>query len=445
MYKIRRTYSMIRKLKEKRMDSIIESHEAEARLLFLTGQSIASGCSAANVNLYLNAGPSGLALRQLINTTIPEVGATLMMLIASRQQDDDESVRVAKTLQRYGARIDQPDSGRNGSTPLIVAADFGKACFLQWLVDHGARIDARNRMSPTLPIYLSCQNNHPECAAILAGAAITQNKVHTLNAKSMYGNTPGMQAMERGLVECMGVLAMGGADLRQVFAMYWVPPSYDSEENAPTTDPDPLIEPQWSLSQALLSFTSLQCANCQTISSTDLNRCSRCHMAHYCSRECQKQNWKMHKHCCKRLRRGQDMVNTDPDALPMPESEPFGFNLRFEGDDYKSKNADDPDGSSDPDRPVWEYNAGSRGFADWRRYPVRIEESIESLLQLGSERYMYRPGNVDAEGFYEQRRSLRAPPNVATNYIYFCDMLERDYYSGSVRAVRRNGSREPTE
>lgn len=410
----------------------------EAQLLFSIGQSIASGCSAESVNLFLNAGPAGFALRQLINETMPHANSTLIMAIASRETDDEESIRIAELLKRYGARIDQPDS-YIGSTPLVVAADFGKPCFLQWLVDQGARIDKRNRISPTLPIYLSCQNNHPQCVAILAKAAIEQNMVHTLNAKSKLGNSPGLQVMERGYVECMGALAMGGADLRQVFALYWVPPGHVSELNAPIVDPDPALLPNWSLFQTLLSFSSLQCAHCQNIS-TDLNCCSRCHMAHYCSRECQKKNWTMHKHCCKKLRAGQDMVNTDARALPVPESEPFGFDLRFEGDDFRALY---PENTAD--RPTWEYNAGSRGTADWRRYPARIEESIESLLELGSPSYMYRPGNIEAEGFHEETRSPNPPPTVSTNYIYFWDMLERDYYSGSIRAVRRNGSRKPPQ
>lgn len=53
------------------------------------------------------------------------------------------------------------------------------------------------------------------------------------------------------------------------------------------------------------------------------------------------------------------------------------------------------------------------------------------------------------DGFYDERQSLRSPRNVSTNYIYtrgiakecFSDMPREGllHYSGSVRAVRRDG------
>ena len=122
--------------------------------------------------------------------------------------------------------------------------------------------------------------------------------------------------------------------------------------------------------------------------------------------------------------------------LPPPKNEQFGFDIPFAGDDFKSKH-------DESERPVWEYNAGTRGKELLRRYPAYIEESFESMPDIGGPRFMYKPGDHDAEGKYEPERSPRAPPGIATNYVYFCDMLEREYYTGAIRAVRRNGSREP--
>ncbi|XP_006812516.1 prolyl hydroxylase EGLN3-like [Saccoglossus kowalevskii] len=42
--------------------------------------------------------------------------------------------------------------------------------------------------------------------------------------------------------------------------------------------------------------TESRCAVCEKIE--DLKRCSRCHVVHYCSREHQKQHWKVHKTSC---------------------------------------------------------------------------------------------------------------------------------------------------
>ena len=425
-------------------EDIEEDIEEEIRRGFqFTGKSIASGCSASVVESLLG-GRTFLAgkLRERINDTIQPPGGTLLMLVAARRGDEDESVRVAQVLQKYGADVNQPSTDELGSSPLAFAAADGKWKYLQWLVRQGAKIDHRLRTSPSLPIYLASQNNHPECVAILGRAAVEQGKEWTMNELSMHGFSPIYRAFQRGFVEVVGALTMCGADLRQGFALYWAPSDYPVDVGAPEFDPSSDMQPHYSLMQAMLSFTTLQCAHCQNIS-TELNCCSRCHMAHYCSKECQKANWKIHKHCCKRLRKGQDMVYGEEDEprplpLPSPKNEPFGFDIPFAGDDFKSE-------ENDPDRPVWEYNAGTRGEADWRRYPAYIEESLESMLIIGGPRFMYKPGEQDAEGKYERDRSPTAHPGVATNYVYFCDMLEREYYTGAIRAVRRNGSREPLD
>jgi hypothetical protein len=360
---------------------------------------------------------------------------TLLMLVAARPGDDDEDVRIAEVLQRHGADVNW--TAAIGSTPLVFAADRGKAKFLRWLVQQGARIDQSLRTSPSPPIYMSCQSNQPECVAILGRAALEQGKEWTLDARSRDGFNPAYISFMRAFVECLGALSMCGADLRRAFSLYWCPADHPPKETAPEFDPSPIVQPQASLMQAMLSFTTLQCAHCQNIS-TDLNQCGRCHLAHYCSKECQKKDWKIHKFCCKKLRKGQDMVygENDPRPLPSPSDEQYGFEIPFAGDDFNAR-------ENDPERPVWEYNAGSRGKADWRRYPALIEEQLEDMLHIGGGRCMYKPGDKRAKGRYEETRGPTPPPGVATNYVYYCDMLEREYYTGAIRAVRRNGSREP--
>lgn len=421
-----------------REGEVDEEYENERQqLLSIATQSIASGCTTEALEHGFNAGYAGTMLRQSINDTDQQTRATLLMMLAARNDgNDEETIRVANLLKRYGAKINQPDTIIH-SSPLNVAADFGRTRLLQWLVDQGAFIDHHPSISPTVPVFYTCQNNHPQCTGILVKAALEQDKVAgTLNKEAKSGITPANKCMERGHLECMGALAMGGADLRRAFATYWVTSGYATDEVAPNSDPDPAIQPQASLLQTLLSFTTLQCAHCQTFSTTYLQQCSRCRMAHYCSRDCQLEDWKFHKHCCKKLRKGQDLVEkTSDDHLPQPSNEPLAF-TPFAGRDFVSGNR-----SRDVPSIVWEYNAGSRGSPDWRRYPIHIEESLESLLQAGSPRYMYRPGNTHAEGKEESEKSAKAPPYVASNYVYYCDMLERDYYTGAIRAVRRNESR----
>ena len=232
---------------------------------------------------------------------------------------------------------------------------------------------------------------------------------------------------------------MAGADLRRCFSVYFTLDGTDS-----TFDPEPGIQPHASMLRAAFSYTALECAKCKKYSK-DVKACGRCRLAQYCCRECQVSDFYFHKKCCKRLRKGQDMVSENG-TLPKPNKEPFGFKLLFAGDDFKLGKYDDEEEEDEEERPVWEYNAGSRDHPDWKRYPVAIEESLEMFSESGM-RYMYRPGNPDAEGMYEPvgRKSARPPPNVATNYVYFDDMLEREVYTGAIRAVRRNGSRDRPE
>lgn len=413
----------------------------EMQLLFLLGQTIASGAPASQVESFFQMGDAGMTMRRLVNHTCPHFNCTLLMAVANREDDDDESIKVAEVLVKYGADVNQSDTGEIGTSPLCMSADFGRPKYVQWLVDRGARINHHVRPSPTMPIGLAAEKNHIECVAILAKAAIRRPKdpvrLATLDAPSIKGVTPSGQALERGHAECLGALAMAGADLRRCFSCY-----FTIREDS-LIDPLREIQPHASMLHAILSFTTLQCATCQKFS-TDLKACSRCRVAHYCSRECQTSDWQpFHKASCKKLRKGQDMVS-ETARLPEPKSEAFGFELPFGGDDFETGYEDD-DSRGDADAAaVWEYNAGSRGSPNWKRYPIGVEERIESLFEMGSPRFMYRPGNSDVDGMSERgERSAKAPRSVATNYIYFHDMLEREFYTGAIRAVRRNGTRKP--
>lgn len=52
----------------------------------------------------------------------------------------------------------------------------------------------------------------------------------------------------------------------------------------------------------IVRYTNPICENClKKPPSVELNRCGRCYIAMYCSRECQKKHWEKHKYrCCKR-------------------------------------------------------------------------------------------------------------------------------------------------
>jgi hypothetical protein len=159
-------------------------------------------------------------------------------------------------------------------------------------------------------------------------------------------------------------------------------------------------------------------------------------MAFYCSTDCQRTAWKTHRQVCKGLRKGQDLLGSRDALPPNPPEDVFGFEEQFTSVDSSLESDSDYNPNEEP---VWEYDAGKRGQPDWRRYPAHREESLENLLNLGSPRFMYLPGNVEVDGVYEQTLSPRPPSHVATRYVYYCEnMVERDIYTGAARAVRRN-------
>lgn len=61
----------------------------------------------------------------------------------------------------------------------------------------------------------------------------------------------------------------------------------------------PTIQVKWTKS----ATTTRRCQFCFK-SESSLSKCSSCNVVHYCSKECQKHDWKMHKLYCKLCREG---------------------------------------------------------------------------------------------------------------------------------------------
>lgn len=374
----------------------------------------------------------------IVNRTDPVSGVTPLMACTNiYRQDNDETIRIAQLLMRYGATVDARDTSGPGVTPLIMAAQEGKPKLLSFLITQGADISLLPLNSNTQAIVLAAQNGRAKCVALLAEAAADQGK-QILEARSKVGRTPSYIGVERAFPAVVGALAKAGADLRKACPVYFCINESD------LVDPDPHFADHFALNCAVRSFVSCECTHCGKDNTLDnLSKCARCRMAYYCSRDCQKQNWAMHKKCCKELRKGQDMFGDPSRGVPSPANEPFGFEESFGAVDQVFSGCDD---EYDPEtHPVWEYN--DRGgepvsSSNWCRYPPRIEADLESLMELGSPRYMYKPNNESATGQYEQPLSLCPPPDVATRYVYYCDMVEREIYTGAARSVRRNGERK---
>jgi len=102
---------------------------------------------------------------------------------------------------------------------------------------------------------------------------------------------------------------------------------------------------------------------------------------------------------------------------------------------------DEPDGSMN-ELDIWEYNAGSAGHPDWRRYPLWVNHRINGVRHLGSPKAMYTPEKEDADLVTREIEATPPMDRVALRHIFFSTMMEYDVFTRSARAVRMNGSQE---
>eukprot|EP01083_Nonionella_stella_P290780 989393_1 len=152
----------------------------------------------------------------------------------------------------------------------------------------------------------------------------------------------------------------------------------------------------------------------------------------YFSRECQRDNWAEHKKVCKRIKAGANLVTANS-KIPEPvRNGMIGEDFQpFEADDDEDSALEEDDDPADyyDTSVVWEYYDAAT--ADWIGYPTRISRYIERLQESGSPRYMYKPGNKNAEGKEERSLTTNPPSFVSTNHIYYSDMIDRQIYTGA--------------
>jgi ankyrin repeat protein len=375
--------------------------------------------------------------RAYVNRNDTIMGVTPLMAACMRPVED--GLAIARVLLEYGADVNKRDSGP-GSFPLFQAAQGGKTELIRFLLQSGADLTMSPSVNPTTTVlWIAAQEGHAAAAAeILKAAEQQQLSKRLLEQTNASGLTPCCVGIERGHVQIVGVLVKAGCDVRRASPVY-----YCSKEGR-CFDPQPaekgtFLAVQYPLDMSVRSHATLSCAGCGVLD-PDVKQCGKCKLAMFCTRECQMKSWPLHKRCCSKLAMGRDMYGDPAGPFPMPLNEPYGFQDGFcESDHTYSGYAEN---YVRTDHAVWEYDAGPRGRPDWRRYPDDIEASLESLLNLGAPKYMYKPGDKEAEGMYESTRSRHPAVHVATRHVSFDGLLtEREVYTGASRSVRRNTKR----
>ena len=381
-----------------------------------------------------------------VDRTDPKLRIT--PLIACAHLDDESvAVKMACLLLKAGAKADTPDSVL-GVRPVFSAAQEGKPNLIRLLVNRKANVDQPGaRHTCSTPIVIASQNGHAECVAVLLKAGLDQG-LRLTDATNRDGKTPALIATERAHVKVLGVLAQGLADLRVATPTYYCTLRPDDDSMVDRFDPSDDFPVHRALDMAVRSHVGKTCCGCGCSSGdakASLSRCEGCKVAYFCSRSCLKSVWKKHKLVCKDIAAGRELLGGWHD--PHQPRVSAGFEEPFGSLDEVA----DVDNFVKYDREVvakWEYDAGERGRPDWRRYPARIEDNLESMSTMDfgmgpAPKFMYRPGYPDNDGRYENHgRSIIPPPDVATRYVTFDDMTEREVYSGASRPVRRNGVRQ---
>lgn len=119
----------------------------------------------------------------------------------------DEDVEAVRDLLIRGAKVNDKEDSYSKITPLFVAVETGNIEIIQLLLDHGAKVNARDAEKQT-PIMRLEEDATPELVELLVryGAKI--------DVADKSGNTPLILAAAQAKVEVVKALIDSGADVR---------------------------------------------------------------------------------------------------------------------------------------------------------------------------------------------------------------------------------------
>jgi hypothetical protein len=319
-------------------------------------------------------------------------------------------------------------------TPAELQACINRGCPWDQPIPAHAMRATGDRPSPTIPLNIAAQYQRHDNLAVLANKALEEGRPELLESPDLVGKSPAYLAVQKGNPLCLGVMAKAGANLHRAIPHVW---QFTDRQHNNLTDPNEVSMPiHHALVRTVVSFTTRTCLCCvKNQKEAKLQVCTQCKMAYFCGAECQKKKWPQHKRVCKKIRKGADLVTFHNEMPKQKLVDEDGF-LPF--DEVVDNDLDLDDDVNEEDyydaSIIWEWY--DPGTMKWNPYPKHINRSLSGLQDLGSPRYMYKPGNKDAEGNEEREQTMNPPNNVATNHAYYSEMIDHHIYTGCGRMMR---------
>jgi ankyrin repeat protein len=136
-----------------------------------------------------------------INTPTNKAGPTPLIRAVRAGQTD-----TVRELLAAGAEIDTRDYRERSALYLAAYLDEDRTAEVRILVDHGATIDAFNKLGET-PLFAAAAKGHNERLKILLAAG------GDINSNRFRGRTPVFRAADHGETEAVAILLEHGADI----------------------------------------------------------------------------------------------------------------------------------------------------------------------------------------------------------------------------------------
>ncbi len=220
-------------------------------------------------------------------------------------------------------KVPLEEMDRKGLTPLMLAAAHGRATIADMLIEAGALVNKKNQFGSTA-LWYAAQNGHLSIVRSLLKAGADPNTQDTIGQTPLHiASGQGFKAIVRALIEARADLhlqtrvgatplyfaARGQVQVAQKITETLVKVTdevlscKEREQNSTIkallqagASPDDIDKPEDKEKVQRMQ----QKTACGMCSKPARQICGSCHSVHYCSRECQRSHWAVHKLACKK-------------------------------------------------------------------------------------------------------------------------------------------------